>query len=159
MESYLGIDIGTSAVKVGLMGVEGGSTVCSARVAEAELALSTGEIDPEAWWAALGEALAALREVASLAEVVAIALIGNTPTLVLVDGEGAPVGRALLWSDTQAGEEARELLAERTQAEWDDLYGGYLPVSAASSREFLLAWRWLSTGWGPAPPWRWRRTP
>ncbi len=140
MESYLGIDIGTSAVKVGLMTAEGGWSVYSAPVDQAEQALNTGEINPEAWWQAVRRALEELPDPAALRDLTAIAVIGNTPTLVLVDAEGAPVGSALLWSDTRAHAEARELLAERTQAEWDGLYGGYLPVSAAYPSAKL---RWL----------------
>ncbi len=140
MGVYLGIDVGTSSVKVGLMTENGGWTARSAAVAGASQGLLDGEMDPEVWWVATRAALAALGEVVALSTVSAIGVIGNTPTLVLVDHRGRPVYPALLWSDTRAHREAQELLAEHTQAQWDDLYGGHIPVSAAYPSAKL---RWL----------------
>ncbi len=140
MGSYLGIDVGTTAVKVGLRTAVGTWIARSSLVPGAASAVARGEIDPEAWWVALRDALTGLRDEMSLSDVVAIALIGNTPTLVLVDAAGEPVGSALLWSDTRAQREADELRRERSPAAWIALYGGYLPVSAAYPSAKL---RWL----------------
>ena len=52
MGVYLGIDVGTSSVKVGLMTENGGWTARSAAVAGASQGLLDGEMDPEVWWVA-----------------------------------------------------------------------------------------------------------
>ena len=140
MAGYLGIDVGTSSVKVGLLADNGDWITRTAEVVGATKGLLDGEMDAEIWWMATRTALQELREAAAFSTITAIAAIGNTPTLVLVDQHGRPTYPALLWSDTRASREAMELLEERTQAQWDVLYGGHIPVSAAYPSAKL---RWL----------------
>src|SRR5690606_24494620 len=54
-------------------------------------------------------ALAELGARASLDSVTAIGVVGQAPTAALVDDEGAAIGPAVLWLDTRAAAEAREL--------------------------------------------------
>ncbi|PSR24542.1 MAG: hypothetical protein C7B43_18750 [Sulfobacillus benefaciens] len=137
---YLGIDVGTSAVKVGFMTRSGEWVVRSAPVAGADEALRTGMIDPREWWNATKTALKNLDEVTSRERVDSIGVIGNTPTLIFVDGGGAPVYPAILWNDTRATTEAKELLKDHPQEDWNMIYGGYMPVSAAYPSAKL---RWM----------------
>src|SRR5262249_44132367 len=46
---------------------------------------------------------------ASLEDVAAIGVVGQAPTAALVNDDGAAIGNAILWLDTRASEEAREL--------------------------------------------------
>lgn len=140
MGDYIGIDVGTSSVKVGLLTERGEWNVQSVSVLGAEQAVRTGIIDVEAWWAATLEALHKLQSETSLEHVRAMAVIGNTPTLVCVDRDGVAVYPALLWSDTRAEQEALELLEERSQAQWNSIYGTYIPLSGAYPSAKL---RWL----------------
>lgn len=139
--SFLGVDVGTSSVKVGVLNLNGTWTAKAAVVPGANDALQTGSVDPDQWWTATLQALQALAKEISLQDVEAVAAIGNTPTLILVDKAGRAVYPALLWSDTRADREASELREERSQSEWNAIYGGYIPVSAAYPSAKL---RWLS---------------
>lgn len=101
----LGIDLGTSAVKVVLLSSEG-------RVlADGEAGYPTfsnlpgqAEQDPADWLDAVGRAM---RQVAVAAphgwadRVTAVGLAGQLPTLVCLDQHG-PVGRAITWQDSRA---------------------------------------------------------
>jgi xylulokinase len=104
--ALLGIDVGTSSVKVVALGTDG------AVVAEHAVGYETAvpqpgwaEQDPEAWWRAVGEATRALlaRAAATAAlDVVGIGLSGQMHTFVLVDRDGRPVRPAVTWMDTRA---------------------------------------------------------
>ena len=110
--AYLSIDIGSSSVKVGVIG-ESGELLGLARRASPLLHGSGGahESDATLW---VDAAASACREVSSRlggAEVRAISVSGNGPTLVPVDAEGAPLGLALSWMDRRAVAEAAEVSA------------------------------------------------
>lgn len=112
---FLGIDIGTSAVKAIL--VDGDQRL----LAEAEVPLATSrpqplwsEQEPEAWWTATLAALAQLRAVepAAWAVVRAIGLSGQMHGAVVLDAADRPLRPAILWNDGRAQAECR-VLAER----------------------------------------------
>jgi len=107
---YLGIDLGTSSVKVILLD-EGGTLVGEAA---APLTLSRpqplwSEQDPQAWWDATLSAVAALRERHSLDGVLGIGLSGQMHGAVLLDESEQVLRPAILWNDGRAGAECREL--------------------------------------------------
>lgn len=109
----LGIDIGTTGVRAAVFD-DSGTMTADASVPCAYDARLTGwaELPPDRWWRATESALGALVTrggLASLADVAAIAVVGQAPTAVLVDDRGAALGSAVLWLDTRAAEEAREL--------------------------------------------------
>ena len=86
--AILGIDLGTTEVKVGLVGLDGRLLA----MARGAYALDVGpdgraEQDPGAWWSAIGVAVHALRP-ADAVDVVAIGVDGHGPTLVAVDRDG-----------------------------------------------------------------------
>ncbi|TFD79663.1 xylulokinase, partial [Cryobacterium fucosi] len=101
-ETLLGIDLGTSSVKVALFD-PAGRRLAGARAAYPLDAPRPGwaETNPRAWWAAV---CAAVREVTAASErnVGAIGLSGQMHGLVLVDGRGDPVRPAITWADTRA---------------------------------------------------------
>ncbi|MBE9188990.1 xylulokinase [Gloeocapsopsis crepidinum LEGE 06123] len=100
----LGIDLGTSSVKVLLLDTDG--TV----VGEASSAYDVNapypgwaETNPEAWWLAV--AIAVQKAVKNRqVEVQAIALSGQMHGVVLTDAEGTPLRPAILWADTRSSE-------------------------------------------------------
>jgi xylulokinase len=67
------------------------------------------EVDPQAWWDALLEALEAA---GGLEDVAAVAVGGQQHGLVALDSSGAVVRPALLWNDTRSAEAAAQLVAE-----------------------------------------------
>jgi xylulokinase len=109
---FLGIDVGTSAVKA-LIVDERQSTL-----AEADVALQVSrphnlwsEQDPESWWQAVQSAVEQLRAQApaALADVRGIGLSGQMHGAVLLDGAKRPLRPAILWNDGRSFREAEEL--------------------------------------------------
>ena len=106
----LGIDLGTTRIKVGLITPTGEPL----GVARASYALDTdaasgrAEQDPQAWWRGLANAIRELR-VAERGEVSGIAVAGHGPTMAPVDHHGRPTGPAITWLDSRAGDETAEL--------------------------------------------------
>jgi xylulokinase len=110
--TFLGIDLGTSALKAVLVD-EAQSILAEATI---PLGISTPrpgwfEQSPEDWWMALQTALARLREMHPLAlrAVRALGLSGQMHGAVLLDGEGRPIRRAILWNDGRATAECDAL--------------------------------------------------
>lgn len=109
----LGIDIGTTGVRAAMFSEAG------ALLGEANLAClydspepGWAEVHPDRWWQTTKSVLADLAtrtESGSFATVTAIGVVGQAPTAALIDGEGAALGPAILWLDTRAADEAREL--------------------------------------------------
>ncbi len=109
--AYLVFDIGTSAVKCALVG-EGGNPLALER---ASIGLFAGdgifafESDPREWEDAAAACARRVLARTDGAEILAVAVSGNGPTLAFVDGNGAPIGRAVSWMDRSATAEAAKL--------------------------------------------------
>lgn len=115
MTTFIGIDIGTSAVKVVLVG-EGERALAQV---EAPLATSRprpgwSEQDPQRWWEATEDVLGRLRaaEPEAFAAVKALGLSGQMHGAVLLDAADRVLRPAILWNDARAVAECR-LLEER----------------------------------------------
>ena len=107
---YLGIDIGTSAVKTVIMS-EGGEIV-----AESSASLSVSrphplmsEQQPEDWWDAVNKTVRILRDYTSAIR--GIGLSGQMHGAVLLDHAHNALRPAILWNDGRSGEECHELEA------------------------------------------------
>src|SRR5919198_237185 len=108
--AYLALDLGTTELKGGLIATDG--TMLAAGRAGYELDSDhTGraEQDPETWWHAVGDVVARIVAAAGDVEIAALAVVGQGPTLVTVDAEGAPIRPAITWLDTRSGREAKDL--------------------------------------------------
>ncbi len=111
---YLGIDLGTSEVKLLLLD-DGGRIVGTAGSA---LTLSSpeplwSEQAPADWWRATGEAVSALRAAhpAAFAAVRAIGLSGQMHGAVLLGAYDAVLRPAILWNDGRSHVQCDELVA------------------------------------------------
>lgn len=111
----LGIDLGTSAVKVSVARVDGtvvGNGTASYPVIRPRP--DRAEQEPEDWWTAIREAVAAALRMAagaggSLAIADRIAVIGLSGQMhgtVLIGSARRPLGRAIIWQDQRSGDEA-----------------------------------------------------
>jgi len=107
-EVFLGIDVGTSAVKALLTDER------QRVVAEATQPLSTSrpqplwsEQDPEDWWSAVVRAVLSLRQATprSFVGVRAVGLSGQMHGAVLLDRDGAVLRPAILWNDGRSYEQ------------------------------------------------------
>jgi xylulokinase len=109
---FLGLDIGTSAVKAVLADerqrVRASATVPLATQRPHPL---WSEQDPDRWWTASAEALAGLRaaEPQLFAAVAAIGLSGQMHAATLLDESGRPLRPAILWNDGRSHREAARL--------------------------------------------------
>lgn len=109
---YLGIDIGTSAVKIIMMneaGAIGASASHPLQVDRPHPGYS--EQDPKSWWQAVDAAMAELaqQKPTEMSAVKAIGLSGQMHGLVALDDHGHVLRPAILWNDTRCAIEADEL--------------------------------------------------
>ncbi|EFA80586.1 hypothetical protein PPL_06525 [Heterostelium album PN500] len=107
---YVGIDLGTSAVKVVLMS-ESGSLVASH---SEPLTLSRpyplwSEQDPAEWWQATDRAVQQLNHKHQLDQVVAIGLSGQMHGATLLDKNQNVLRPAILWNDGRCAQQCEEL--------------------------------------------------
>jgi xylulokinase len=111
---YLGIDLGTSGIKLLLLDHEHRIRA----TADAGLTVqhphpTWSEQSPQAWWQALEQAVAELRASAPEAwrQVRAIGLSGQMHGVVALDGAGQVLRPAILWNDGRSGAECVALEA------------------------------------------------
>jgi xylulokinase len=104
--SMLGIDLGTSSVKVLILD-EQGRIVNTSKADYKVLAPRPGwaESDPAEWWSATVAAVQAVKTLEPAAEVNAIGLSGQMHGVVPTGEDGTPTRAAMLWADTRAEEE------------------------------------------------------
>src|SRR3989440_4883103 len=110
--ALLGIDLGTSAVKVLILDTQGRSLGVG-KVGYEVMSPQPGwaEGDPNAWWHATVSAVQAAMAQAPHARITAIGLSGQMHGVVPTDKGGRPTRAALLWADTRAEEELKHFQA------------------------------------------------
>ena len=116
MAYALGIDLGTSSIKVVLVDDEG-RTVGTAGAAYPMLKPrpSWREQEPEDWWKALGQAVQEVLEGISSDQVRGVALSGQINGAVFVDRQGNLLRTAMIWLDQRSQPEcdqANELVGD-----------------------------------------------
>ena len=101
--ALLGIDLGTSSVKVIVLDTHG-HTLSVSKAGYAALAPQPGwsESDPNEWWSATMSAVQTALAQAPQAEITAVGLSGQMHGVTLVNEEGLPVRPAMLWADMRA---------------------------------------------------------
>lgn len=109
MEYTIGIDLGTSSVKVALLSRPGEMAGAVSKEYGIHIpALGWAEQDPEEWWAA---AKAAVQEAlhacgATGRQVKGVGFSGQMHGLAALDKEGKPACPAIIWMDQRAGQES-----------------------------------------------------
>jgi xylulokinase len=112
MALVAGIDSSTQSCKVVICDAETGETVRSGSAPHP----GGTEVDPAAWWTALGEAAGAA---GGLDDVAAVSVGAQQHGMVCLDTAGNVVRDALLWNDTRSGDAALALVDELGgAAEW-----------------------------------------
>jgi xylulokinase len=160
--AVIGLDLGTTEVKAGLVALDGRLLALGRSGYDLDLGPVAGhaEQDPGAWWSAVVGAVRALRA-QDLADVTGIAVDGHGPTLVATDARGEATRPAITFLDTRSGEEAEALTAATGVRGWS--LGGlpaalwverHEPAVATATRWYLATWEWLVlrlTGVAAAP--------
>jgi len=118
LAAALGIDLGTSSVRAMLVARDGTPLATASRTYPI-LAPHPGwaEQDPDAWWLAVCDAIAACRVAAPDAHVEAVSLSGQMHGTVLVDRRGTPIRPAIIWADQRSAAEVDAFLA-RVGRDW-----------------------------------------
>lgn len=111
MAYLLGIDLGTSSVKV----VVTHSSGAAAAVASASYPIDTpqpghAEQNPESWWLATVDAVRQALAQAGLSSVSAIGLAGQMHGTVLVSRQGEPLCPAIIWADQRSSAETAQMI-------------------------------------------------
>lgn len=111
MKASIGIDIGTSAVKVVALGRDGYGVLAETTRAYPMATPRPGWVEqsPEDWWRATCEALAELYQALPGIEIVAVGLSGQVNGLVLLDKQDRLLGNAIIWLDARAEAQAERL--------------------------------------------------
>jgi xylulokinase len=108
----IGIDLGTSGVKLIAVGPDGRVVGRSARSCPTYRPTpDAAEQEPSDWLSALDLAAAELAVQVAPVRWAAFALSAMLPTLVVLDGAGEAVGPAITWEDARAEPQAEKLLA------------------------------------------------
>ncbi|MEO2004784.1 MAG: FGGY family carbohydrate kinase [Candidatus Poribacteria bacterium] len=141
-EYFLGIDLGTTATKVGLFDAEG------VRVALEQSAVAVDrpapdhvEQDPNAWWGSVLDCWSRIRATGiDPADVVAVGVSGHF-SVAFLDGRGFPSRPAITWQDSRAHEEAHFLSDKYDEARIHGLFGISVPFSPAMP---AAKFRWVA---------------
>jgi sugar (pentulose or hexulose) kinase len=110
IEVALGIDIGTSGVRIAAVDKNGSLAALSAAPIAAPLA-DGGRIlqDPAIWWQAVAEAMTALNLAGKMVR--AIAVDGTSGTILAVEPNGTPKGLASMYNDIAAPDDLAQVAA------------------------------------------------
>lgn len=140
------VDLGTTALKVGLVTWHGQVTAWEER----ELVTDYGPggsatQDAGQWWALLVEAARAVLGGTSSGDVAAVAVTGQWGSTVPVAADGSPVGPCVMWMDTQGARHARRVVGGPVQgyrpdvlATWVRRTGGVPSPSGADPVGHML---------------------
>jgi xylulokinase len=155
MRAVLALDIGTSSAKGALYSLQG-DALATAQSAYPVHHPAPGhaEQDPQDYLRAGREVTAQLA--AAHADIRALSISTQTPSLVFCDESGAALLPAIIWQDARASEEAAEVLAldPALRRTW---FGLDLPIGAAATPPKLLWVRrhlphlWRRTRWIAQP--------
>jgi xylulokinase len=151
-QAILGIDLGTTEVKAGLVTLDGQLQELTRSGYDLDASGGHGwvEQDPGGWWSAVVSAVRALRAT-DMADIVAIGVDGHGPTLVAIDARGEATRPAITFLDSRASHEATELENATGVKGWS--LGGLPaalwvernePAVAAATRWYLSTWEWLA---------------
>ncbi|WNV89129.1 xylulokinase [Umezawaea sp. Da 62-37] len=128
-----GIDSSTQSCKVVVRDAGTGALVREGRAAHP----SGTQVDPAAWWTALGEAVEAA---GGLDDVAGVSVAAQQHGMVCLDADGEVVRPALLWNDTRSATAATALTGELGgPEEWARAVGS-VPVAALTVTKL----RWLA---------------
>ena len=96
-EAVLGIDVGTSGVRIAARGRDGAELGFAVVPMNAPIVEGRALQDPALWWDAIVQAFSKLN--LKGLEILALAIDGTSGSIVAVDGSGAPLGFSSMYND------------------------------------------------------------
>lgn len=112
----LGIDLGTTSVKVLALSEAGQVLAVASSHHGIEDTAEGVQADPERWWQSLITALGELGEGIDLSKARAVGFSGNMSSVVLVDDRGNAIAPALLLADPRGSDQIASLTDEQRRA-------------------------------------------
>ena len=105
----LGIDIGSSSIKVSLLDLTTGECAASIALPSTEMPIDSprtgwAEQDPRMWWDYVCEGIHTLSASCPMSEVAAIGITYQMHGLVCLDAAGEPLRKSIIWCDSRAVE-------------------------------------------------------
>lgn len=133
IDAVLGFDVGTTAVKAGLISLDDNRPLGMARRAYPTFRPEQGwvEQDPRTWIAAMADCWNQLSGTAGLVRLRAVGICSQVNTHLLVDADLSPVRPAIVWQDVRAAGEAAELDARISDAQRVDFWRGPFTIDAS----------------------------
>lgn len=123
MNYNLGIDIGSSSIKVALVETETGKSLGVVQEPKEEMGMYAqkngwAEQDPNDWWLHICNAIRELKKEYGLnrSQIVGIGISYQMHGLVLVDKSGEPLRKSIIWCDSRAVEIGHNAFAEIGEA-------------------------------------------
>lgn len=128
----LGIDVGTTAVKVAVFTVDG-KPVAAHRTGYPIDRPRPGwaQQDPLDWWRGCTAGIEAVLSGLSADAIQAVGIVSQVNTHLLVDSRLRPLGPAIIWQDQRCAEVARELDAQFTAEDKARIWGGPVVLDAS----------------------------
>jgi xylulokinase len=140
MAHAIGIDVGTTNVKVVLVSADGALVASAGRAVAPRRRGAVAELDAEILWIAvkesIGEAVASAP--AAAADVVAIGCCSQYSSIVPVGADSRPVADMVLWQDTRGTDHSMELLRRAGAAETWIEHHGIPPFGSGFSLAHIL---------------------
>jgi len=113
---FLGIDLGSSSIKLSVLNAEKGVAVCTVTVPDFEMDIIApkfgwAEQDPEQWWKHIKNGIQQLgnNHQINLKEIAAIGIAYQMHGLVLTDKELNPIRTSIIWCDSRAAAIGNEI--------------------------------------------------
>lgn len=155
-ELIIGVDVGTTAVKIGLLD-QAGNILDHVREPYPTLRGEAGIVEQDAkhWLRPIETAFAKFSN--QLSNVAAIGMCSQVNTHLFVDKDGNPLAPAILWQDGRADAEAKQLDALVSQKQRIAWWGAPMPIDASHvlSRMLWMARHrpdiWDKTAWVMLP--------
>lgn len=141
--TLLGLDIGSSSIKVSLVEIDSGRVIGQAISPSDEMEISApqpgwAEQHPDLWWEHLTRAIHSLKaeHAKNLQSIKAIGIAYQMHGLVLVDTAGIPIRPAIIWCDSRAVDTGATMLRRIGETEYIQRLGN-APGNFTASK---LAW-------------------
>lgn len=129
MPLVAGIDSSTQSCKVVIRDAETGELIREGRASHP----NGTEVDPNAWWVALQEAISLA---GGFADVASVSIGGQQHGMVVLNSSGEVIRPALLWNDTRSAGQANEIIAKFGAKGLAELTGS-LPVASFTATKLL----------------------
>lgn len=135
----VGVDVGTTRVKAGLVGLDGRELGRAAVATVWQRGPTGAQARPEDFTHAVNAVLIDLLADAPPGEILGVGITGMAETAILLDDDGRPLAPAVAWYDRRAEADVAEMEAELTRAEIDRQTGlGIGPIPTVAMLRWLI---------------------